>query len=102
MVTSKAAVIEQLTNHAAQLAAFGVVRYGLFGSFVHDKPHATSDVDILVEFHPDKKTFVNFMRVAELLEDLLGRPIDLVTPESLSPYLAPRILREVEYASLSA
>lgn len=102
MVTTKAAVIEQLTNHAEQLAAFGVVRYGLFGSFVRDAPRATSDVDILVEFKPDKKTFINFMRVAELLEEIFGRPIDLVTPESLSPYLAPKILREVEYATLNA
>lgn len=102
MVETKAAVIEQLTKHMAQLAAFGVVRYGLFGSFVRDTPHAASDVDILVEFRPGQKTFVNFMQVVELLETIFGRPVDVVTPESLSPYLAPTILREVEYATLSA
>jgi len=34
------------------------------------------------------------------LEDLLGRPVELVTPESLSPYIGPRIIEEVEYVSL--
>jgi uncharacterized protein len=102
MVENKAAVVEQLTKHAARLAALGVSRYGLFGSFRHDTPQATSDVDILVEFHPGAKTFVNFMRVAALLEEVFGRPIDVVTSESLSPYLAPMILREVEYAALGS
>ena len=35
------------------------------------------------------------------LEDLLGRKVDLITTESLSPYIGPHILREVEYAPLS-
>jgi len=34
-----------------------------------------------------------------LLEDILGREVDLLTPESLSPHIGPHILREVEYFS---
>jgi predicted nucleotidyltransferase len=40
--------------------------------------------------------------VASFLEDLFGRQVDLITTESLSPYIGPHILREVEYASLGA
>jgi predicted nucleotidyltransferase len=50
----------------------------------------------LVEFEPGQKTFDNFMRLAFLLEDVLGRPVEVVTAESLSPYLRPHIAREVE------
>jgi hypothetical protein len=58
-----------------------------------------SDVDILVEFDPQRKSFDNFMDLAFYLDDLLGRKVDLVTTESLSPYIGPHILHEVEYAS---
>ena len=39
-----------------------------------------------------------FIKLSFLLEDLFGRPVEIVTPESLSPYLGPHILREVAYA----
>jgi predicted nucleotidyltransferase len=42
------------------------------------------------------------MALAFLLEDLLGRKVDLLTPESLSPYIGPHILREVEYETVGA
>jgi predicted nucleotidyltransferase len=86
--------------HRAQLRNLGVRRLGLFGSFVHGEPSPGSDVDLLVEFEPGKKTFGAFMQLAFYLEDLLGRRVELVTPESLSPYIGPRIIEEVEYVSL--
>jgi predicted nucleotidyltransferase len=61
-----------------------------------------SDIDVLVEFEPGQKTFDNFMRLVFLLEDLLQRPVEVVTAESLSPYLRPYIMKEVEYVPLAA
>jgi hypothetical protein len=75
---------------------------GLFGSFRRDQQHGDSDVDLLVEFEPGAKTFDRYMDLAQLLEDLLGRRVELVTPEALSPYIGPHILQEVEYVSLVA
>jgi len=49
-------------------------------------------------FESGKKSFDNFMNLAFFLEDLLERKVDLITTESLSPYIGPKILREVEYA----
>jgi predicted nucleotidyltransferase len=57
-----------------------------------------SDVDVLVEFEQDRKTFDNFIQLSFLLEDLFQRRVELVTIESLSPYIGPHILSEVEYA----
>jgi len=53
-----------------------------------------------VEFESGCKTFDNFMRVALFLEELFARRVELVTPEALSPYIGPHILREVEYVPL--
>jgi hypothetical protein len=61
-----------------------------------------SDIDILVEFMPEKHTFDNFMEVAFLLEELLGRKVELVTTEALSPHIGPHILREVARVPIAA
>lgn len=99
---SKEAVIKHILEAQQQLASLGVQSIGLFGSFVRGEQTASSDVDILVEFTPEKHTFDNFMEVAFLLEDLLGRKVELITPEALSPHIAPHILREVERVPIAA
>ncbi|XGV87393.1 MAG: nucleotidyltransferase family protein [Limnothrix sp. BL-A-16] len=99
-VCSKAQVLTLLQEHQQELERLGVDRCGVFGSFARDREiHDASDVDILVTFKPEQKTFDNFMALSFFLEDLFGRAIDLVTIESLSPYIGPRILEEVEYVS---
>ena len=75
---------------------FPVKRIGLFGSFARGEENESSDVDIMVEF--EQPTFDNFMKLAFFLEDLLGRRVELVTPDSLSPYIAPYVKDEVVWA----
>ena len=89
-------VLSRLRKHENALRSLGVERLGLFGSFVRKENERKSDVDLLLEFAPGRKSFDNFMRIAFLLEDVLEREVELVTPEALSPYLGPRILSEVE------
>ena len=98
----KEKVLHIIGNHQREIRDLGVRRYGLFGSLVHGQTTEHSDIDILVEFEPGQKTFDSFMKLAFFLEDLLGRDVDLVTAESLSPHIGPYILKEVEYASVSA
>lgn len=99
---TKQGILEALREHRQELAAFGVKRCGVFGSYARGQARPDSDIDILVEFEPEKKSFDNFMGLAFYLEELLERTVDLVTTESLSPYIGPHILREVEYAALGA
>lgn len=94
-------ILSKLSSQRQQLKNFGVSRIGLFGSMVRGQATQTSDVDVLVEFEPGKKSFRNFMGTASLLEGLLDRSIDLVTPEALSSYLKPKIEKEVEYVQIS-
>jgi uncharacterized protein len=101
-VESKDEVVQRISSASERLVSLGVKSIGLFGSFVHGQQEPSSDVDILLEFEPDKHTFDNFMEVSFLLEDLLGRRVEVVTPEALSPYIGPHILTEVERVPIAA
>ena len=99
MVTAAAnreELIDRITALRPQLLARGVRRLALFGSFQRNLPRADSDVDLLLEFFSDRKNFDNFRAICDLLEDTLQRHVDVVTPESLSPFIGPRILHEAE------
>jgi len=99
---TKEFIFQRLKDEREKLAFFGVKNIGLFGSFVRGSQTSLSDIDILVEFMPEKHTFDNFMEVAFLLEELLGRKVELVTTEALSPHIGPHILREVERVHIAA
>jgi uncharacterized protein len=86
----------------ARLIAAGVKRLGLFGSFSRGEARPDSDVDVLVGFRPEAKTYDNLFEVGEALEEVFHRKIDLVTEEGLSPHVGPTILREVKYVDLSS
>jgi hypothetical protein len=101
-VESKEEIVERLRGARQELAALGVTGIGLFGSFVRGRQTATSDVDILVDLAPALHSFDNFMELSFFLESLLGRRVELVTPEALSPYIGPHILREVERVPVAA
>ncbi len=94
---TKADVLAVLLEHEGEIRSFGARRIGVFGSFARQEAAADSDVDLLVEFEPGRKSFDNFMSLSFLLEELLGRRVELITPESLSPHIGPRLLEEVEY-----
>ena len=96
-VQTKKDVSSILLSHRKEIEKFGVKRIGIFGSFIKGRQNRKSDVDLLVEFIRGKKSFKNFIYLAFFLEDLLHRKVELVTPESLSPYLKPNIFKEIEY-----
>lgn len=97
IVNDKASLIQQLLRNSSEIRHFGVKQLGFFGSFAKNTNIGiNSDVDFLVEFEPNKKTYDNFINLSFYLEELLGRRIDLVTAQSLSKYIGPHILKEVE------
>ena len=100
-VRNKEDILLRLRSHREALRNFGLEQIGLFGSFVRDEQKKNSDIDLLVEFNKRKKTFRNFVGLAAYIESLLGRKVEVVTPESLSPYLAPYIKKEAEYVEIA-
>lgn len=101
-VRDKMAVQQRIAAAGRQLVSLGVRSVGLFGSFARGDQTDESDVDLLVEFAPEGHTFDNFMDLSFLLEELLGRRVEVVTPRALSPHIGPHILREVEIVPFAA
>ena len=83
-----------LSEHKTVLAQrFGVQRLALFGSMARGTARDDSDVDILVGFgEPPAPS--DFFGVQFYIEDLLGRPVDLVTETALRPQLRPYVERD--------
>lgn len=101
MVTNKQQIIDTLKQNKNELEKFGVERVGIFGSFVSGRQTKESDIDLLVEFKKGQKNFQNFMGTANFTETIMGRNVDLLTPESLSPYIAPHIEKEIVYVQIA-
>lgn len=84
---------------AAKLAElcrrYGVTELSLFGSAVRGEMGPDSDIDVLVEFDPAARVgIVKFELLAEGLEEMVGRRVDLVTKRGLKPWVRPEVLRE--------
>ena len=101
-VQTKQQLIEKILAHQQQIRAYGVERLGIFGSFVRDEAKESSDVDFFIDFDIEHKTLKNFVGLAYYLQDITGRKAEIVTPQSLSKYIGPYILKEVEYVSFAA
>ena len=87
-------ILKLLEEHENEIRnKYGVKRIGIFGSYVKGEETEKSDVDILVEF--EQSTLSNFMGLNFFLEELLDKKVDLVTTNALSPYLSPKVKKEV-------
>ena len=87
-------VLQTLREHRETLAErFGLSGLALFGSFARDQAIDTSDIDILVRFDGPAAADI-FFGTQFYLEDLLGRPVDLVTDKALRPQFRPYVERD--------
>jgi predicted nucleotidyltransferase len=59
-------------------------KLSLFGSVLRDDFRPDSDIDVLVEFEPDHIPGLAFFAMQDELSQILGRPVDLNTPNFLS------------------
>jgi len=89
-----------LKNNSSNLRELGIEKVGVFGSFSRGDQTEDSDIDVIVYFAPKKKTFKSFMKTALFLEDLLKRKVDILTEQSLSPYLKPYIMKDLKYVEI--
>ena len=69
-----------------------IKKAGIFGSYATGKQKKNSDIDILIE--PTKNMGLEFVGLSFELEEKLGKKVDLVTYNGISPYLKERILNE--------
>lgn len=86
-------LIARIQARRVDLARLGVAHLRLFGSTASGVATDVSDVDLLVEFD-GPATFSRYMELKFLLEDAVGRRVDLVTTKALRPEMRERIERE--------
>jgi predicted nucleotidyltransferase len=78
-----------------------VRRLSLFGSVLRDDFRPDSDIDVLVEFEPGKTPGRRFFAMQEELSEMLGRKVDLNTPNFLSRHVRDQVMAEasIQYAA---
>ena len=75
-------------NHIRKLA--------VFGSALREDFRPDRDLDVLVEFDLGHTPGLAFFGMEQELSELLGRKVDLNTPQFLSPYFRDKVLAEAE------
>lgn len=81
---------ERLIETAARHGARNV---RVFGSVARGTAAKNSDLDLLVDMEPGRDLF-DLVALKREMEETLGREVDVLTENSLSPYLRERVLRE--------
>ncbi len=88
-------IIALIRQYYAYLAAeYGIERIGLFGSYAQGEPGEASDIDLIVEF--ERPIGFRFVELAEYLENLLGRKVDILTPVGIRNIRLPWVAEEIE------
>ncbi len=73
---------------------YHIRKLAFFGSVLREDFRPDSDVDVLVEFEPGHVPGLAFFAIQEELSRLLGREVELHTPNFLSSYFRDRVLAE--------
>ncbi|MBC8184112.1 nucleotidyltransferase family protein [candidate division KSB1 bacterium] len=72
-----------------------VAMLGLFGSYSRGEETENSDLDFLIKFSK-RTSLLAHIRLQRQLSEILGREVDLITNNSISPYLREKIMNEVK------
>ena len=86
-------MLARIRDRAAEIEALGVRELMLFGSVARGEDRPDSDIDVLVEFE-GPASFDGYMDLKFLLEDTLGRSVDLVTVGGLRDEIRDDVLAE--------
>ena len=95
---------ERIKMSKEQIAEFcrrnHITKFAFYGSVLHGDFRPDSDVDVLVDFESDYPVTLFDIAGMEIeLSDIIGRKIDLRTPEDLSRYFRNEVVEtaEVQY-----
>lgn len=84
--------IARLKAHAAAIRALGATSLYLFGSVARDEASPASDLDLFIDYDPEKRfSLIDLVGIKLFLEDELNTQVDVTTRNSLHPRLKDRI-----------
>jgi predicted nucleotidyltransferase len=87
-------LIKSLQLKASDMQALGATSLYVFGSVARGESRDDSDVDLFIDYDPDRFSIVELIRLREQVSQFLGRPADLTTRQGLHPLLRPQIEAE--------
>jgi predicted nucleotidyltransferase len=97
-MTTKDYIITTIKTNKPEFYRLGIRAVGLFGSYVRGEQSENSDIDILIDFEPEKENYDNYMAIYDIFEFLFkNEKVEILTKNGLSPYIGPKILNEVMY-----
>jgi predicted nucleotidyltransferase len=91
--------LETLRRSESALRSRGVRRAALFGSVARGESRPNSDIDIMVEIDPEAHiTVFDYVDIKEYIAGLFDGPVDVVSRDSLKPYVRPTATADAIYA----
>jgi predicted nucleotidyltransferase len=91
--------LETLRRSESALRSRGVRRAALFGSVARGENRPDSDIDIMVEIDPEAHiTVFDYVDIKEYIAGLSDGPVDVVSRDSLKPYVRPTATADAIYA----
>ncbi|MDE3144916.1 MAG: nucleotidyltransferase family protein [Bacteroidota bacterium] len=97
-MTNKENIISAIKLYKPEFSKLGVLNIGLFGSYLRNEQSEKSDIDLLIEFNPEKENFDNYMAAYDLFENIFKNiKVEVVTKNGLDKHIGPKILKEVLY-----
>lgn len=85
------AIAARIRRREKELRDAGVYRLSIFGSFARGEETADSDVDVMIDLAPDERpSLFDLEGLRARLEDIVGRPVDLVLTRALKPAMRDR------------
>lgn len=87
-------IIERIKARAKAVRALGATALYIYGSRVRGDERPDSDLDVFVDFDPDRFGFVELVELEEMLSRELGLKVQLGTHDALHPLMKPTIERE--------
>ena len=100
-------IIKKLKKSADILEKYRVKRIGLFGSYSNGKEKAKSDIDLIVEFNLNvfgenfKGLYKSYINLLSYLENLLGRKVDILTPDSIEAIRIKEVAENIKRSIIS-
>jgi predicted nucleotidyltransferase len=95
-------VLSRIAAVEPAIRRMGAESLFMFGSTARGEAHDSSDVDLFLDPTPDGRfSLLDLVATRRMLEDALGRPVDVTTRAGLHPLIRDRVARRRTFAIIS-